>query len=668
MLEENIIILDYKYIYDNSSLITINYQRKNFDTNGQIQIFEQFDNLDNLDNFDDTKVFLTLKSNNLILNSVGKNFTINYCESNEKKHSLFKTFSTNINVEIPLFKNSNIYNMFGYLNLYFNNVTNAIIKNVSREYFKKLDNNIIYCINLKKRTDRWEKIQSYKFDYFEIKKFNGLEPNNSDIDNITYPWEGCAKSHMELVKYAKENKLEYIIVAEDDFINVLHNRLWELRLIGIINWLNLPANKNKWDVFNGFPANACNDFLVNKPINLIDKQLGIIDLTGGFNTHFMIYNSDSYDKILSWFDDLNPNDTTNLDLKKNSPEYNYKLTIDVWLSTNTKMITCYPLLTNSNSDDSDIISNNNLTKKNFQLNKIIIEQKKKKILELIEKYIENDCNDNYFQDMIKENKQLEFIRSNLNLNNYSRGYFKNNSQIISNFIETIKFNDNCEKLFGSNQINVLSDTIVIIFSFNGFSFVSNTIASFIKFNSYEIAEIIIINFKKKFNCNFECNLNLNERIKQLYNYVKIFNYNENTMNEIIELYSNFKYVFILNDNWEFIHSFFIEQSKIIIENNEENYIKISLRDIDDIDGKILSSKIMCDGGIYYWKFKDYEHRPIDKLNCLNYLNFLAGEPNLIKMNTLKFIVSFNEKEYQNENYKYDWAIIPGGYVRYVNLI
>lgn len=287
---------------------------------------------------------------------------------------------------------------------------------------------------------------------------------------------------------------------------------------------------------------------------------------------------------------------------------------------------------------------------------------------MIEKYIENDCNDNYFQDMIKENKQLEFIRSNLNLNNYSRGYFKNNSQIISNFIETIKFNDNCEKLFGSNQINVLSDTIVIIFSFNGFSFVSNTIASFIKFNSYEIAEIIIINFKKKFNCNFECNLNLNERIKQLYNYVKIFNYNENTMNEIIELYSNFKYVFILNDNWEFIHSFFIEQSKIIIENNEENYIKISLRDIDDIDGKILSSKIMCDGGIYYWKFKDYEHRPIDKLNCLNYLNFLAGEPNLIKMNTLKFIVSFNEKEYQNENYKYDWAIIPGGYVRYVNLI
>ena len=71
----------------------------------------------------------------------------------------------------------------------------------------------IFCINLKRRTERWEAV-SKEFEKLGIAdrviKFEG-------IDNPTQPTVGCKDSHCKIYEYAKENNYENVLIFEDDF-------------------------------------------------------------------------------------------------------------------------------------------------------------------------------------------------------------------------------------------------------------------------------------------------------------------------------------------------------------------------------------------------------------------------------------------------------------------
>ena len=585
-------------------------------------------------------IFLTLKSNNITINSVGKDKKLLVYKKKYSLGSIGKNFLTEFKVEIPKFICSLIYNQFGYFNLYLHNTVSLFINNCEQKYFNYLPSNIIYCINLEKRIDRWKNISNYNFNYFKIEKFIAIE------GRIGNGWEGCALSHMKLIEYAFDNNLPYIIVAEDDFINITHTNLWEIRLITIINWLII--NKDKWEVFNGFPSGN----LVGKPINLIDRNVGIIDLNGGYNTHFVIYNSIAYTKILNWYKFY---DSTNQykihhkfpDLSIYDEFYCHSITIDVWLSNNTNMITCFPLLTNSNNDDSDIIGNftEKQIKKMSYVKNLIISNKKNKINEMIEMYKSENYSNNIFEKIIKENNEINFIDKFYNNPNeiQTENYFNLKSQIISNFVDTYKITKDTELLFGNNILDNNGDVVIVILSYNSWSHLYVSIDSLIKSNSYNKINKIIL-------YDFDNDIYKKNKIEKYFSFIQYFSIlNENKILNHIILNSKNKYYFFIADSWEFLSPFYIEISKLVLLNTNNN-ICLSIRDIDDTDNKIINEQMCQIMGIFYWKFKD--------LIEFNY-NSIIKEPILIKYELLIQLINLKN------NIIIQQIIIPGGFIRYI---
>lgn len=642
-------------IYDN---VNCNLEKYNQEGYNLETIFKQINILV------EKKPFLTLKSNNLKIYDVGKNKTLLVYEKCKRKNynSLYEV-NNNILIEIPQFTSSNIYNNISYYNIYLHNLTNTIISGLGEDYFNTITNNTIYCINLDKRTDRWKNILRYDFKYFKIERFPAINTQRN------MGWEGCAHSHMKLISYAKDNNLQYIIVAEDDFINIIHNRLWEIRLITIINWLLL--NLDKWEIFNGMPMGD------NMSINLIDKNAGIIQMKGGYNTHFMIYNLNYYDKLIKWFSDYDPvNQFKNEiypDLSKNSPSYNQSLTIDLWLSNNMNIITSFPLLTNSNNDDSDIITfTNQNTIVSSVLKGIILDEKKNNILELAENFLKinnndnnnfNDTLDNFVNQLTNEKKEYEFIENfynsdNINNNTNTQKYFNEKSQIISNFIDTYKFIKYCELLYGKlNLDNTICDygnngnygnndvSVIILSKSISVYNIFNCIESFYKYNSYKVQNIYIVDINN--------NNHKQKIINEKFNFVKYHVSNKtiylDTIKDIINNNindDNIKYIFVASDEWTFEQSFFIEQSKLLTQDNIVSLYDINLKNNFKYDN-ILLPQINLSNNIFYWKFKD---------NINLEINNIFNECFLIKYDIFKDIV-LNNKEYFLEN-----IIIAGGYL------
>ena len=99
----------------------------------------------------------------------------------------------------------------------------------------------IYCINLDKRTSRWELAQN------EFKKLGILDrvKRFSAIDNLGGK-RGCFESHMKIIHMAKENNLKNVFIFEDDVavlpcyshekfeksINFLKDQTWEFFYMG----------------------------------------------------------------------------------------------------------------------------------------------------------------------------------------------------------------------------------------------------------------------------------------------------------------------------------------------------------------------------------------------------------------------------------------------------
>lgn len=97
----------------------------------------------------------------------------------------------------------------------------------------------IYFINLDKRTDRLEEITQ------EIKKLHLTDVTKrfpayySSVGIV-----GCTKSHLELLKLAKNHKLPYILILEDDFEFLVNQN----ELLEYFEELEKYEKKNNFDV------------------------------------------------------------------------------------------------------------------------------------------------------------------------------------------------------------------------------------------------------------------------------------------------------------------------------------------------------------------------------------------------------------------------------------
>lgn len=93
---------------------------------------------------------------------------------------------------------------------------------------------LCYCVNLDNRTDRW------KLCLPEFEKI-GVHPERFSAIYDPVGWKGCRKSHIEILKKAKEEK-KNVLIFEDDFEVINHEN-------NLLDNVAEELNKIKWDMF-----------------------------------------------------------------------------------------------------------------------------------------------------------------------------------------------------------------------------------------------------------------------------------------------------------------------------------------------------------------------------------------------------------------------------------
>jgi len=160
-------------------------------------------------------------------------------------------------------------------------------------FFKKA-----FYINLDDRPDRKEQFErevgQYGLTDF-IERYSACVPKIDDVGNdfelLGYRrLGGCGRSHLNVVRYAKDNNLDNILIFEDDA--TFYNG-GDVSAIAIIeNSLDTLSRTPDWDVY--YMGGIIRDELIYKPFGNLIKVDKIL------TTHAWAINSKCYDRILSY--------------------------------------------------------------------------------------------------------------------------------------------------------------------------------------------------------------------------------------------------------------------------------------------------------------------------------------------------------------------------------
>jgi len=162
----------------------------------------------------------------------------------------------------------------------------------------------IQVINLEERKDRWEYTQKL-FRGFNLKRFEAIKMNPG--------WKGCALSHISLIKKAKEEGKDFVVIAEDD-IALFEPIYFKEKFEKIIKYLE--ENLDKWDIYQF--GTTYSEVGRNDNVHWINKELNIIEYQFGLTTSFIIYNKSVYDKMISVSDTMSIEKQDAIDVKMNS--------------------------------------------------------------------------------------------------------------------------------------------------------------------------------------------------------------------------------------------------------------------------------------------------------------------------------------------------------------
>lgn len=143
----------------------------------------------------------------------------------------------------------------------------------------------IFYINLDKRIDRKQQIEKNLNEFgLKYERFKAIETYGFGI-------LGCGLSHLEVLKIAKKENYENVLILEDDFTFIVSKEMFENELIKFFN-LNL-----NYDVlflsYNVLNYKELNNNVVNK---VIDSQTA-----SGYIVH-----KNYYDKLIQLFEKYMP--------------------------------------------------------------------------------------------------------------------------------------------------------------------------------------------------------------------------------------------------------------------------------------------------------------------------------------------------------------------------
>lgn len=188
-----------------------------------------------------------------------------------------------------------------------------------------------YVINLEDRKDRKE---------YMINEFKDTNLNLNFVEAIKEKpgWIGCLKSHLKIIEQAKKDKLDFVIVLEDDNV-IIDKSNFNQNLEKILEYLK--NNLDNWNIFNGGPilnkSSKC-----NKIIDYLD--LKFYEISNTSMTNFIIYNKNIYNFFLKYND-----------LIKYKQKNTYK--IDMIIFNYLNILSTYPILCQQlNDNQSDIFN------------------------------------------------------------------------------------------------------------------------------------------------------------------------------------------------------------------------------------------------------------------------------------------------------------------------
>jgi hypothetical protein len=153
------------------------------------------------------------------------------------------------------------------------------------DYFDK-----VYCINLDRREDRFEnfKKEVEKYNLGEFERFSAYDGKTLDLSkyNTTLnPGEvGVILSNLDIIKNAKENKYDKILIVEDDCV-------FSDNIKTIDSYFNLlPEN---WDMLY-FGGNHNLHMGITLPTKINEK---VIKLHSTYSAHFVGLKSNVFEHI-----------------------------------------------------------------------------------------------------------------------------------------------------------------------------------------------------------------------------------------------------------------------------------------------------------------------------------------------------------------------------------
>lgn len=255
-------------------------------------------------NLDSNSILINHESGNKNILKISSSMNLNLINSKSSNGILF--YNKENDTSLAFSNSGNIYTSKSE-NIYYDSynrnsnfsMNKSSIEKIQDEHIQsrliisdKQDNPFnLYIINLKHRSDRKQEILSalkhtstFNIHFFEAVKFQK-------------GWIGCGLSHLYLIRYAQIMNLPYIIVAEDDFLFKLSDEKVKEALT------LLTSNLDDWEVFNGSPSfwdkrNSLKELDFFEPKS--DLKSLFTKVNWGQSTSFMIYNSNSYSKLLKY--------------------------------------------------------------------------------------------------------------------------------------------------------------------------------------------------------------------------------------------------------------------------------------------------------------------------------------------------------------------------------
>jgi glycosyl transferase, family 25 len=179
------------------------------------------------------------------------------------------------------------------------------------DYFER-----IYCINLAKRSERWESVKKqFLNNNITAIRYEAIDGNKYDSVNGLKPGElGCLLSHLNILKECQKNNIENVLITEDD---VEFCKDFNFKFFEYIK--ELP----KWDIlYLGANHALCNPYESNPPIKVTEHVYRVIH---AYSTHAYAVNKSCYQYLIDHISNLtNPLDVMYSKIQKNLEVYIFR--------------------------------------------------------------------------------------------------------------------------------------------------------------------------------------------------------------------------------------------------------------------------------------------------------------------------------------------------------